>query len=295
MVHLCLVLALLASLTLGAASHAQSSSPPTIGGTPPTSVAAGQLYIFTPTVTVPDAQSYSLSISNLPAWATFDSTTGRLQGTPAASHVGIHSAIRIVLISGQYFVSLPQFSIEVVAANTPPTIGGTPATSVTAGTAYSFTPTASDANGDTLTFSIVNRPAWASFNSSTGRLSGTPDSTRVGSYSNIVISVSDGQASTALAPFTITVVAATSGSATVSWSPPTTFVDGTPIKNLAGYRIVYGASPSDLSRSVSIPSPAITSAVIEALTAGTWYFAVKAYTTASVESDLSTVVYKIIN
>ena len=121
---LCRVLVLLGSLTLGAASHAQSSGTPTIGGTPPTSVAVGRAYAFTPTVTVPGGQSYTLSISNLPAWATFDTTTGRLQGIPTASHVGIHSGIRIQLKSGQYFVSLPLFSIEVVAGNSPPSIGG---------------------------------------------------------------------------------------------------------------------------------------------------------------------------
>jgi len=72
-------------------------------------------------------------------------------------------------------------------------------------------------------------------------------------------------------------------------------VDGTPLTNLAGYRVVYGQSSSDLSNSLEIPGPRITSAVIEALTPGTWYFAVKAYTTAGIESDLSNVVFKIIN
>jgi hypothetical protein len=35
--------------------------------------------------------------------------------------------------------------------------------------------------------------------------------------------------------------------------------------------------------------------VIEGLSVGTWYFAVKAYTTANVESDLSPVASKTIN
>ena len=74
-----------------------------------------------------------------------------------------------------------------------------------AGSAYTFRPTASDADGDTLTFAIANRPAWATFNTATGQLSGTPTSASAGTYSNIVISVSDGKASAALAAFAITV------------------------------------------------------------------------------------------
>ena len=40
------------------------------------------------------------------------------------------------------------------------------------GVQYAFTPNATDANGNTLTYSITNRPSWATFNASTGRLVG---------------------------------------------------------------------------------------------------------------------------
>ncbi len=84
------------------------------------------------------------------------------------------------------------------SSNHAPTISGTAPPAVNAASAYSFVPTAADADGDTLAFSIQNKPAWATFNTSTGRLSGTPAAADVGTYSNIAISVSDGQASTAL-------------------------------------------------------------------------------------------------
>ena len=170
--------------------------------------------------------------------------------------------------------------------NQPPVISGTPAASVRAGQAYGFTPTASDPEGQTIGFAIVNKPVWATFDAATGRLSGTPVSTQVGTYSNIIITVSDGRASATLAPFSIT-VQPVSRSATVSWTPPTTYVDGSPITNLAGFRIFYGRSLIGFTQSVTIPSPAITSAMIEGLSSGTWYFAVKAYTTSNVESDFS--------
>jgi hypothetical protein len=85
------------------------------------------------------------------------------------------------------------------------------------------------------------------------------------------------------------------GSATLRWTAPTTNVDGSPITDLAGYRIVYGQSAGALSQSLTIASATITSASIENLSTGTWYFAVKAYTSANVESDLSNVAQKTIN
>jgi len=87
--------------------------------------------------------------------------------------------------------------------NRAPVISGTPATSVTENTAYSFKPVASDADGDKLTFSIAKKPAWASFSSSTGRLSGTPGNSHVGTTSGIVISVSDGSVSRSLPAFNL--------------------------------------------------------------------------------------------
>jgi hypothetical protein len=259
-------------------------------------VTSGQAYSFRPTASDPDGQTLTFSVSGKPAWASFDAGTGALSGTPSSTQAGTYSNIVVSVSDGQASASLAPFSINVAATNRPPTIGGTPATSVTSGQAYSFRPTASDPDGQTLTFSVSGKPAWASFNTATGALSGTPTSAQAGTYSNIVVSVSDGQASASLAPFSVQVTAApVIGSATLSWAAPTENVDGTPLENLAGYRVRYGQSSSNLSSTVQIPSPSVTSAVIENLAAGTWYFAVKAYTASSVESDLSNVASKTIN
>ena len=92
------------------------------------------------------------------------------------------------------------------AADSAPVISGTPATSVNFGSAYSFRPTASDPNGHSLTFSIANKPAWASFSTRTGVLAGTPTLAQAGTTHSIVISVSDGFLSASLAAFSLTVV-----------------------------------------------------------------------------------------
>ena len=76
--------------------------------------------------------------------------------------------------------------------NSAPVISGNSTTAVNIGDLYSFVPTASDADGDALTFSIENKPTWASFSSGTGELSGQPTLGDVGVYQNNRISVTDG-------------------------------------------------------------------------------------------------------
>jgi hypothetical protein len=143
---------------------------------------------------------------NQPSWATFDATTGRLSGTPGSGDSGTFGNIVIRVSDGELTTSLPGFTVTVLAANTAPTISGTPDSEVTAGTPYAFTPTANDVNGDTLTFAIENQPSWATFDPVTGRLSGNPGVGDAGSYLDIVIGVSDGELSASLGPFTINVV-----------------------------------------------------------------------------------------
>ncbi|MBI1676778.1 InlB B-repeat-containing protein, partial [Shewanella sp. DW31] len=104
-------------------------------------------------------------------------------------------------------VYLKGFSIIPKPVNTAPSLSGQPATMVFAGSLYSFTPTAFDAQGDRLTFSIANKPVWATFDTATGVLSGSPDFDHIGDYPNIRISVSDGLLSASLAAFSIQVKA----------------------------------------------------------------------------------------
>jgi hypothetical protein len=89
--------------------------------------------------------------------------------------------------------------------NRPPEISGNPPKVATVGVTYSFTPTASDPDGDRLWFKVRNKPGWANFDSRTGRLWGKPQ--REGSYDEIRIVVTDGREKDRLPKFTISVEA----------------------------------------------------------------------------------------
>jgi hypothetical protein len=84
------------------------------------------------------------------------------------------------------------------------------------------------------------------------------------------------------------------GMAALSWTRPTTNTNGSPLLNLAGYRIHYGSRPDALSQSVAVDDPAAMSYTLRGLASGTWYFAISAVTTAGTSSTWSTVVSKTI-
>lgn len=184
------------------------------------------------------------------------------------------------------------FTVEAVAGSEPPTnrapsISGTPATSVTTGVIYDFVPSASDADGDSLIFSAANLPSWAGFNELTGQISGTPGGGDVGSFDDIRVTVFDGTARVALAPFSINVVAAATGSASLSWTAPDMREDDTPLTNLAGYRVYYGNAPGSYPNRVEINSAGVTSTVIDGLVPGEWYFVATSIDSTGLESDFT--------
>jgi hypothetical protein len=188
------------------------------------------------------------------------------------------------------------------------TIEGTPTTAVEANRYYGFQSWATDTDGRTVTYSIKNKPAWATFSTEYGHLYGVPPTSAVGDYADIVISASDGVSTASLPAFSISVTGTASssssggssssgtgsGSATVNWQPPTQNSNGTSITNLAGYTIKYGTSATNLSSSVKVANAGLTSYVVENLGAGTYYFAVTAYNSAGESSSVSNVASKTI-
>jgi len=263
---------------LPAGTVPQRGTAPAIGGIPLTSAPAGQPYVFQPTARDITGAPLTFAIANCPPWATFSTATGTLSGTPSAAQAGAYSNIEILVSDGTWTIALPAFSIAVSAggSDTPPNSGtpppnsviapppssdgglsvaGTPSTSVVAGSGYRFTPTASDSSGAALTFSIQNAPSWATFNTATGELSGTPTAADVNTYAHIVISASDGKTSVSLPAFSISVTESSNSSVSLSWTAPTQNANGTTLTDLAGYYIYYGTSANRMTQSVKIANP----------------------------------------
>jgi len=121
-------------------------------------------------------------------------------------------------------------------------------------------------------------------------LSGSPAVGDVRSYSDIIIAVTDGTATTALPSFAIDVTDSGNFSVTLSWTPPTENVDNSPLMDLAAYKFYYGLSEGNYPNEIYIGNPGLSSYTVQNLTANTYYFVVTAINQSGVESTFSNVV-----
>lgn len=178
-------------------------------------------------------------------------------------------------------------------ANRAPTITGQAIDTARVGESYEWQPVAADADGDSLSFSATNLPPWASIGPTDGRIVGTPGPDDVGVYESITITVADAAHQSATQPFSITVVGeAASGVASLQWEAPPSKVDGSPLDDLAGYRILYGHNSDDLDKSVLVNDPATTSYEFTTLSSGIWYFTVVAVSACGLEGPPTTIASK---
>lgn len=272
------------------------NSPPVIWGEPAESVTVSSQYLFTPEASDDDGDVLTFSIANRPGWATFETGSGELRGVPDSADVGSYDDIVISVTDDNSVVSLPAFSIAVNAepgqggdpgddpVSQAPSISGDPNEFAVVGATYAFQPQASDPEGDTLSFSITNKPSWASFDTATGRLEGTPASADVGASGPIELSVTDGTSISALASFTVTVEESGAASYTVSWDPPTENEDGTPLTDLAGYRIYYGMISGEYTETIVVDQPGLTSYVVDNLVPGKYFLVMTAVNGEAMES-----------
>ncbi|MGD0505294.1 MAG: putative Ig domain-containing protein [Steroidobacteraceae bacterium] len=232
--------------------------------------------------------------------AAADNVVGVASNNSSVTNGGLDGegyAYSATLLGGSVTWDGSTFSVGPSGATPPPptsptlAISGTPADTALIGKFYSFTPTVVASGGASLTYAVANRPSWAQFSAATGTLSGTPTGSAV-TDANIVVSVSNGSQNAALPAFNIAVeapVATPPASATLSWVKPSVNTNGSPLTNLAGYVIRYGSNAGSLTSQISVGSPNSTSAEIQNLTPGTWYFEIASINTASVESPFSSV------
>ena len=171
--------------------------------------------------------------------------------------------------------------------NRAPTIAGTAPDSVVQGASYSFIPTATDPDGDMLTFTVTGLPGWAAFDDSNGAVTGSPGMSDIGLHENISISVSDGQMNTNLAPFAIDVIASATGSLFLSWTPPVLNADGSALGDLAGYRIRWGVQSGVYTNLVDVNAAGISSYLLDNLPGGTYFIVVSAFDTSGNQSEFS--------
>lgn len=84
------------------------------------------------------------------------------------------------------------------------------------------------------------------------------------------------------------------GAMTLAWISPTTKADGTPLADLAGYRILLGTTSGVYSQTITVANPYAQTYAITGLPASTYYAVVKAFDSANNESSASAEVFKVV-
>ena len=177
------------------------NSAPVITSVAPTTASEGAAYSYAVAATDADGDPLSYSLIVAPAGMTVDASTGNIRWTPGYDQAGIHTVT--VHVSDGIDAVTQTYSVTVANTNRPPVITSSAPVTASEGKPYSYTVTATDADGDVLAYSLVTAPEGMTINSSTGVIAWTPTYRQAGSY-NITVQVSDG-ASFAVQTYSLTV------------------------------------------------------------------------------------------
>src|SRR3989344_3657608 len=176
------------SITIGDVNRA-----PVFNFTTTQSGLEGTLLQFTTPATDADGDSLTYSASNLPSGASYNASTQTFSWTPSSTQSGTYTPT--ISVSDGKTTTTQTATINISDVNRAPVFNFTTTQSGLEGTLLQFTTPATDADGDSLTYSASNLPSGASYNASTQTFSWTPSSTQSGTYTP-TISVSDGKTTT---------------------------------------------------------------------------------------------------
>ncbi|NPA74606.1 MAG: hypothetical protein GXO25_00820, partial [Euryarchaeota archaeon] len=178
------------------------NDPPTITTKDVATATQGVLYSVTYNATDPDGDSLMWALKTDAAWLSLTDST--LSGTPDNADVGAYW-VNISVYDGHGGTDWHNFTLTVKNVNDPPVINTKDITTATQGVLYLVEYSATDPDGDTLTWALQTNATWLTLTGST--LSGTPDNADVGVYW-VNISVSDGHGGINWHNFTLVVKSA---------------------------------------------------------------------------------------
>jgi len=179
---------------------------PTITAPTTQTVVEGQALNFTVTASDPDGGGVTLSATGVPSGATFTTSSGAFSWTPNTSQAGTYT-VTFSADDGEGCVQTATTVITVTeqGGNQCPTISAPATRSVNEGQSVTFTVTASDPDGGGVTLSATGVPSGATFTTSSGAFSWTPNTSQAGTYT-VTFSADDGEGCVQTATTVITVI-----------------------------------------------------------------------------------------
>lgn len=168
------------------------------------SVNENTMLTFKIVATDSDGDTQTYSATNLPYGALMDSKSGTFSWIPSFVQSGAYQ-VTFVVDDGYGGTDSETVMINVVNVNRTPVLNAIGNKSVDQNMTLSFTTSAIDSDGDTLTYSASSLPNGATFNAATRTFTWTPAYSQSGTYS-VTFTVSDGRGGTDSETITITVM-----------------------------------------------------------------------------------------
>jgi hypothetical protein len=178
-----------------------------------------------------NGDSLSYSASGLPAGLTLNSTTGLISGTPTTVGGG---TVTVTVNDGRGGSDSESFNWTITPPNVAPVLSAPAAQSGSVGTAVSLQLAATDGNGDPLTYSASGLPAGLTVGTTTGLISGTPQTVGSGP---VTVTVNDGRGGSDSETFTWTVFVNTGQSCPCTIWNPTVIPSGPPSTDSAAVEL----------------------------------------------------------
>ena len=155
------------------------------------SVNEGELLEFVVSATDPDGDDLTYEAADLPTGASFDTTTQTFSWTPEFGQAGSFQVIFSVSDNGSpVMTDSEEITIAVGNVNQAPVLNPIGNQSVNEGELLEFVVSATDPDGDDLTYEAADLPTGASFDTTTQTFSWTPEFGQAGSF-QVIFSVSD--------------------------------------------------------------------------------------------------------
>jgi hypothetical protein len=150
-------------------------------------VSEGNLLQFIVTASDPDGDTLTYAASNLPPGASFDSATRIFAWTPGYDQAGVYPNVEFSVVDNGDPPKLDVQLITITVGNTnrPPSFIPIGTQQTVENNPLQFTLSASDPDGQSLTFTAIAIPRGASFNPKTRAFSWIPEYTQAGNYTAV--------------------------------------------------------------------------------------------------------------
>ncbi|QUY45864.1 putative Ig domain-containing protein [Acaryochloris marina] len=196
------------------------NSNPVIESTPRLEAIAGLPYTYDVNAADPNGDTLTYELLIAPDGMTIEPTTGVISWDTTVADIANHD-ITVQVSDSRGGITSQDYTLGVIEAppNRPPSFKSIPIVDANVSADYQYQLSAEDADGDSLTFSIVSGPQNMSIDSNTGLISWRPDNTQLG-FNEVVVLVDDSQGGTAEQAYGIFVQAEAGNNAPIIISSP---------------------------------------------------------------------------